>query len=97
VNSHLCLFDRHLQTPFSEDVGSPLEYTYGGTDGTKYALWIFPDATRHIESTLEGSAFAKVCRRFELVRESLQRELLLRVEAIVPELRKGVSRAEFLI
>jgi hypothetical protein len=83
-----CLFHRHLQSPFSEDIGSPLEYSYGGTHGTQYALWIFPDPTRHIESTLEASAFAKVCRRFNLVRESLQRELLLRVQTIVPELRE---------
>jgi hypothetical protein len=88
MNSHLCLSDRHLQNPFSQEFRLPLKFTHSGTHGNKHALWIFPDPTRHIRSTIDGPAFDKVCRRFELVREDLQRELFQRVQAIVPELRE---------
>jgi hypothetical protein len=94
VSSHLCHSDRHLQTPFSKQTGSPLEFSYSGTHGTKYPLWLFPDPSKHIKSELEESALRQVCRRFELVREELQKELVARVQAIMKQLRKEEDKPD---
>jgi hypothetical protein len=72
-----------------EAAGPPLIFSVGGTHGTKYPLWIFPDPSKHIQShILEQSALDKVRRRFELVREDLQEALVNQVRDVVRELLK---------
>jgi hypothetical protein len=100
--SHSILFDRHLQIApntsfldyefdrYTENAtGLPLFFSVGGTHGTKYPLWLFPNPSKHTKyHTLDHSAFLKVCRRFELVREDLQKALLNQVRDLIPQLRK---------
>jgi len=70
-----------------EAAGPPLMFSVQGTHGRKYSRWVFPDPSKHIQShTLGQGAFDKVCHRFALVREDLQKALVHQVEEIIPEL-----------
>ena len=70
-----------------EAAGPPLMFSVQGTHGRKYSRWVFPDPSKHIQShTLGQPAFKKVCHRFALVREDLQKALVHQVEEIIPEL-----------
>jgi hypothetical protein len=78
--------DEELNRYSEEATGRPLYFSVGGTHGTKYPLWIFPDPKRHLD--LDENTFLKVRRRFELVREDLQKELLNQVRELLPQLEK---------
>jgi hypothetical protein len=70
-----------------EAAGPPLMFSVQGTHGRKYSRWVFPDPSKYIQShTLGQGAFDKVCHRFALVREDLQKALVHQVEEIIPEL-----------
>jgi len=57
-----------------------------GTHDRKHQ-WVFSDPSKYIRfQTLGQTAFDKVCHRFTLVREDLQKALVHQVKAIVPEL-----------
>ena len=73
---------------YSEDAaGPPLMFSVQGTHGRKYSRWVFPDPSKHIQSHMLGQpAFNKVCHRFALVREDLQKALVHQVQEVIPGL-----------
>jgi len=69
--------------------GLPLMFSVEGSHSRQFSRWVFPDPTKHFTShDLDDLTFVKVCKRFRLVREDLQKELLKQVKERVSRLAK---------
>lgn len=73
------------------DAGLPIEFSVAATHSRRYVAWLFPDPDRdisHNHRAVTGFDWNRLRRRFELVREDLEKALVAKVLEIMPELEK---------
>jgi len=85
---------RSLQTPderYNNDVAGPsFFFSVQGTHNRKDTAWVFPDPSRHVirqPDVLCQASFDKICHRFRVVREDLEKALVSEVNGVVRELQ----------
>jgi len=81
-----------MDTRYNKDAaGPPIFFTVQGTHNRKYAAWVFPDPSRHMmrqpDDVLCEASFHKICHRFQLVHEDLEKALISEVDGIVGQLQ----------